>query len=58
MATLSSASGRIWLSTSNPGLSEENCEKGNFWLNTSILNLYICTDPTIGAQVWTLIIGT
>lgn len=55
MAQLSTASGRIWLDTVNPGLSEPSVEQGNFWLNTVSTALYLCITGTKGSQVWKLI---
>lgn len=54
---LSKSSGSIWISETSPGLSEENAKVGNFWLDTITKFLWMCTDETVGAQVWTLIIG-
>jgi len=49
---LSQASTRVWTNNADPGLSETNVEQGNFWLNTSTGNLFVCADPTGGAQIW------
>lgn len=49
---LYTGSGGIWTSTSSPGVSETLITIGNLWLNTSTNNIFICKDPTVGAQVW------
>lgn len=50
--TLTTGSGWLWIDTVDPGISETNVFKGNFWLNTSSNDLFVCKDPTIGAQIW------
>ena len=49
---LSVGSEYIWLSAASPGLSETSVNVGNWWLNTTTNNLFLCKDNTIGAQVW------
>lgn len=50
--TLSQATSRLWTDTVDPGVSETGVELGNWWLNTATASLFLCTDPTGGAQVW------
>lgn len=40
----------------NPTVSDDSGDGyavGSIWLNTSTGGLYVCTDPTLGAAVWT-----
>jgi hypothetical protein len=49
---LSSTSGRLWIDSEAPGISEINCEIGSFWFNSDKSEFYICKDATFGAQAW------
>lgn len=50
--SLSTGSEWIWISNADPGVSETNVFQGNLWLNTASNAIFICKDPTVGAQVW------
>lgn len=51
---LSSGTSRIWIDASAPPstASPATYETGNFWMNTDLNNLYICTDEDPDALVW------
>lgn len=52
MSTLSMGSSRIWINSTDPGLSEPNVDEGNLWLNTTTSSFRVNSDATMGAQVW------
>lgn len=52
MSTLSMGSSRIWMNTTDPGLSEPNIDEGNLWLNSATGNFLVNSDATMGSQVW------
>lgn len=58
MSTLSNASGRVYLNTIDPGVSEAGAEIGNLWVNTTTPNAFVNVDATPGSQVWESVGGT
>lgn len=50
--SLSMATGSIWVSNADPGVSETSVEQGNFWLNTVTGAVFQLNDPTVGLQSW------
>lgn len=52
---LSSGTSRIWLADTTPPSSAApvTYDRGNFWLNTDLNNLYICIDDNFEALAWT-----
>jgi len=50
------ATARIWVDNADPGISESDAERWNFWGNSSSLQAFLCTNPTAGIQTWERII--